>query len=69
MTTYRCAACSALLEVEKLPMGNTIEVEPCEACMEAAEEAALDGADAREFEVDPESVKSFLTESGKEKKT
>jgi len=45
MTTYRCAACSTILEVEKLPLGNIVEVKPCEACLEAAEEAALDQAD------------------------
>ena len=52
MTTYRCAACSTILEVEKLPLGNTVEVTPCEACLEAAEEAALDAADAKDFEVE-----------------
>ena len=45
MTTYRCAACSTILEVEKLPIGNIVEVKPCEACLEAAEEAALDATE------------------------
>ena len=49
MTTYRCAACSTILEVEKLPIGNIVEVKPCEPCMEAAEEAALDAADMEDF--------------------
>lgn len=50
MTTYRCAACSTILEVEKLPTGNIVEVKPCEACLEAAEEAASSAADERDFE-------------------
>ena len=50
MTTYRCAACSTVLEAEKLPLGNIVEVKPCEACLEAAEEAALDAADMEDFE-------------------
>lgn len=52
MTTYRCAACSTILEAEKLPLGNIVEVKPCEACLEAAEEAALDAADVEDFEVE-----------------
>ena len=50
MTTYRCAACSTTLEIEKLLVGNIVEVKPCEACIEAAEEAALDAADVEDFE-------------------
>ena len=50
MTTYRCAACSTILEAEKLPLGNIVEVKPCEACLEAAEEAVLDAADMEDFE-------------------
>lgn len=53
MTTYRCAACSTILEVEKLPIGNIVEVKPCEACLEAAEEAGYDKA-MREVEEDNE---------------
>lgn len=52
MITYRCAACSTLLEVEKLPTGNIVEVKPCEACIEAEKEAALDAADTKDFEVE-----------------
>jgi DNA-directed RNA polymerase subunit RPC12/RpoP len=52
MTTYKCAACSTILEVEKLPIGNIVEVKPCEACIEAAEEAALNAADVEEFKLE-----------------
>lgn len=61
MTTYRCAACSTTLEVEKLPIGNIVEVKPCEPCMEAAEEAALDAADREDFDAVTEAIKEGET--------
>ena len=63
MTTYRCAACSTTLEVEKLPIGNIVEVKPCEACLEAAEEAALDAADMKDLEEEVSDRNEILTKN------
>lgn len=62
MTTYHCMACSALLETEKLLVGNIVKVKPCEACLEAAEEAALDAAEAKEFEEEIVDRNEILTQ-------
>jgi len=53
MTTYRCAACGSDLETEKVRELNIIEVKPCEACVDAAEEAGYDKA-MREVETEEE---------------
>lgn len=50
MTTYRCPACSTVLKAEKFPIEDVVEVELCEACIEAAVEVALDAADVKDFE-------------------
>uniref|UniRef100_A0A6H1ZCY9 Uncharacterized protein n=1 Tax=viral metagenome TaxID=1070528 RepID=A0A6H1ZCY9_9ZZZZ len=39
MRTYRCTACGTSVEVEVIKELNIVEVKPCEACLEVAEEA------------------------------
>ena len=38
MTTYRCMACGMGVEVETIKELDVVEVKPCEACLNVAEE-------------------------------